>query len=81
MTEKKDLEIKIGDFFLSGGDVLVYVSGFSCGPSPLKENNGYAEFYGLTFLNGKPQGKTTWIEKEDIVKLLDEGVWEFVLIN
>jgi hypothetical protein len=80
-TGEIEIEIKIGDFFLSGGDILIYVSGFSCGPSALKENNAYAEYYGLTFLNGKQTGKIIWREKEDIVKLLDKGVWEFVVIN
>ena len=79
---ESELEINVGDFFVSTRDkeeeIFIYVSAFSCGPSELKENWDYAEYYGLTFLNGKQRGKTTWREKEEIILLLEKNIWKRV---
>ena len=67
----------IGDLFLSyDADTLLYIS--SCGPygpSELLNEGENGTFYRLTFLNGKPKGKSTWILEEEINQLINEKVY------
>ena len=66
----------IGDLFLSyDEDTLLYISSSSYGPSELLNEGENGTFYRLTFLNGKPKGKSTWILEEEINQLINEKVY------
>jgi hypothetical protein len=65
----------IGDMFLSGGDTILFVDSISYGPSELLNEGENGTFYRLTFLNGKPKGKSTWILEEEINQLINEKVY------
>lgn len=66
----------IGDLFLSyDADTLLYISSISYGPSELLNEDQNGTFYRLTFLNGKPKGKSTWILEEKINQLINEKVY------
>ena len=73
----EEMKYNIGDLFISGKDTLLYVSGFSCGPSELKDNE-YGEYYQLTFLNGKQAGRKTWVEDIKINKLILDGTYKHI---
>lgn len=70
----------IGDMFLSGvsgEDTLIYIASVSCGPSELLNEGETGTFYKLTFLNGKPAGKSTWVLEEKINQFVSEGVYVY----
>jgi hypothetical protein len=67
------MKYNIGDIFLSGEDTLLYVANVSCGPSELLSEGETGTFYKLTFLNGRPAGKSTFVLEERINRLVYEG--------
>jgi hypothetical protein len=71
------MKYNIGDVFISGKTTLLYISGFSSGPSEA-ESNQYAEYHRMTFLNGKQAGRSTWVTEEKITELIERGVYEYL---
>ena len=71
------MKYKVGDIFLSGEDTLLYIASVSCGPSELLNEGETGTYYKLTFLNGKPAGKSTWVLEEKIIQLVCEGVYVY----
>jgi len=69
------MKYNIGDMFLSGNKILIYIVSVSCGPSELLNEGETGTFYKLTFLNGKPAGKSTWALEEKINHLVNKGVY------
>ena len=71
------VKYNIGDIFLSNQNTLLYIADASCGPSELLNEGETGTFYKLTFLNGKPAGKSTWALEEKIDEFVCEGVYVY----
>jgi hypothetical protein len=74
------MKYNIGDLFISGKTTLLYISGFSSGPSEA-ENNEYTEYHRLTFLNGKQAGRSIWAKEEKITELIERGIYEYMPVK
>lgn len=73
-TESR-MKYNIGDMFLSNQNTVLYINSISCGPSELLSEGETGTFYKLTFLNGKPAGKSTWVLEEKIDEFVCDGVY------
>jgi hypothetical protein len=71
------MKYNIGDIFLSNEDTLLYVASVSCGPSELLSEGETGIFYKLTFLNGRPAGKSTFVLEEKINQFVWDGVYVY----
>ena len=71
------MKYNIGDIFLSHEDTRLYVASISCGPSELLNEGETGTFYKLTFLNGRPAGKSTFVLEEKINQFVCDGVYVY----
>lgn len=69
------MKYNIGDIFLSNKNTLLYIADASCGPSELLNEGETGTFYKLTFLNGRPAGKSTFVLEEKINQFVYEGAY------
>lgn len=75
------MKYNIGDLLVTTNKTtILYISGFSTGPSE-SENNEYTEYYAITFLNGKHEGRTTWLKEEKITELIENQVYRYIPVK
>ncbi len=76
----KEISLKLGDLLYAKGGTCIYVQEIQY-TDEFNEGGKTIKYVTVRFLNGKREGMTTWREEQDLLDMIEEGIYTYLPVK
>ena len=74
------IDLKVGDLFQTKDGGLVYIKHIEY-TDEFNETDMMVKYITVYFLNGYPEGRTSWTEEGEVLDLIDTGIYKYIPVK
>jgi hypothetical protein len=76
----KEISLNVGDLLYAKDGTCIYVFEIQY-TNEFNEGGKTIKYVTVRFLNGKREGMTTWREEQDLLDMIEEGIYTYLAVK